>query len=232
MDKMFLYSHLHWFHQKYYKNLKCDPFDYGRYPTMKAALNLLHQRNGKLILETGCQREKNDWGGGCSTQVFSDYLHTYGGKLISVDNSAEHLEVAKTVIDRPEVVEFVLSDSVSYLRQNTQTIDLLYLDSFDFPYGTLLDDFGGKEDLDAAREKLNRLDEASILVFYEDVITPCQDHCLKELQAALTHMHSKSIVLLDDAYLPGGGKTRLARDFLLSTGWTLLMSGYQLLFVL
>ena len=232
MDPKFLHDHRHWFHTKYYSNLKCDPFNYGRYPTMKAALNLFHQRNGHFIIETGCQRQKDDWGGGCSTQVFSDYAYHYGCKLISVDNDAEHLSVAKTVIEHPEVTEFILSDSVAFLERNCYKIDLLYLDSLDFPYGPLLDDYGGKEDLNLALEKLREPTEDFILEKYGELIAPCQQHCLAELKAAMPMMHQNSIVLLDDALLPAAGKTRLARDYLLAEGWSLIMSGYQLLFAL
>lgn len=231
MDNKFLYNHLHWFHQKYYSNLKVDPYNYGRYTTIKIALNLFHQRAGKLILETGCQRQVDDWGGGCSTQVFSDYANANGCRLISVDNNNEHLQIAKTIIEHPEAALFYLSDSVEFLKSFEGKIDLLYLDSLDFPYGPILEDHGGKEDLDTALAQCQKLDEDFVVSKYGDLIRDCQEHCLRELQAAWPNLHKNSVILLDDALLPGGGKTRLARDFLFSQGWQLVLSGYQLVWI-
>ena len=67
----------------------------GRLQTMKSALNLYLQRGGKIIVETGCQRELNDWGGGMSTSIFGEFIAKFGGSLYTVDNSEEHLNRAK-----------------------------------------------------------------------------------------------------------------------------------------
>jgi len=79
-------------------------------------------------------------------------------------------------------------------------IDLLYLDSFDYPEGP--DD---------------ALRDAS------------QQHCRNELEAALPFLAPSAIVLIDDGDLPGGGKPRLAKERLAQLGWTCVLDEYQTL---
>jgi hypothetical protein len=191
----------------------------GRYPTMKAALNLFYQRNGKLIVETGCQREENDWGGGMSTALFAETINLLGGKLITVDNVQEHLNRVKRFTKQYDYVEYVFMDSVEYLNNCEHQIDLLYLDSFDYPM----------EDLPGGFDCV--LSDDNIVQFHSDIINPCQEHCLKELEAAIDKLTDQSVILIDDNNLAGGGKPRLAREWLFDHGWTLLLDGQQTLWI-
>jgi hypothetical protein len=223
-----------WFTKKYFDKLD-NRYRHGRFHTFKAALNLLSQRcpEDALIIETGCQRELDDWGAGCSTQIFADYLDHYGGRLISVDNNPEHIARSKTFVNSNHV-GWVKSDSETYLSsfwKNSahSTPGLLYLDSFDYPYGILLDTYGGKVDLDMAIEVLWSKKEEDLVAEFKDVITPCQEHCLKEIQAA--PLSTSTIVLIDDASLPGGGKARLAKEWLASNGWVCILDLYQTLWI-
>lgn len=84
-----------------------------------------------LIVETGCQRQDDDWSAGMSTQVFGYFLKHNGGHLISVDNDAAHVDFARSRIEGLPV-EVVLSDSRDWLRDYAgPMIELLYLDSAD-----------------------------------------------------------------------------------------------------
>lgn len=223
-----------WFTKKYFDKLD-NRYRHGRFHTFKAALNLLHQRcpEDALIVETGCQREIDDWGAGCSTQVFVDYLDHYYGHLISVDNNPIHIERSKSFIkNNNSRVQWHEGDSVEFLKQyktlNFKT-DLLYLDSFDYPYGILLDAYGGKQDLDKAINILWSKTEEELVSKFGNDIKECQEHCLKEIQAA--PLNISTIVLIDDASLPGGGKARLAKEWLASNGWVCILDLYQTLWI-
>jgi hypothetical protein len=48
---------------------------------------------------------------------------------------------------------------------------------------------------------------------------PCQAHQLLEAAAALPKMSQRSLILLDDCSLPGGGKARLSDILIRAMGW-------------
>ncbi len=117
-----------WFDQKYKDKSS------GRYNTFKCALNLFRQSKGKTIVETGTTRMKDDWGAGSSTILFGDYLKTYGGKLYTVDIEPKNIETCKEITKEfAENIEYVVDDSIHFLQRFKDSIDLLYLDSYDFP---------------------------------------------------------------------------------------------------
>jgi hypothetical protein len=59
-----------------------------------------------------------------------------------------------------------------------------------------------------------------------------QKHNLNELKAAYKNLHQGSVVLLDDNNFQNGGKTRLSKHFLLSTGeWFCILDSGQSLWV-
>jgi hypothetical protein len=99
--------------------------------TFKAALNLLHQRGGKTIVETGTMRMRDD-PAGCSTLIFGAYCAKYGGSLTTVDITPEHMATSKReTAEYASVTTYALEDSVGFLQRFDRPIDLLYLDSFD-----------------------------------------------------------------------------------------------------
>ena len=153
----------------------------------------------------GLLRSKSD---GASTILFGTWAksqgHDKGIKLNSVDISEQNVAICqKTVADEglDDYVELNVNDSIAYLQSFEQSIDLLYLDSYDY----------NKKDL--------------------NVIQASQEHHLKEIMAAEKNLHDKSIVLIDDCKLPGGGKGRLAIDYLLERGWKILKNQYQVALV-
>jgi len=199
----------------------------GRYPTMRRALDLLGERGGKVIIETGCVRMENDWGAGMSTLIFARWCYEHSGFMFSVDNSIEHLRTARRVIGDwlAQYVTFIHSDSVAFLnRVGDQSIDLLYLDSLDYPYGEMLDLHGGRVDIQKAASELWAMTDEEVLAMHGDLILPSQAHCRNELLAAMHALKPTSIVLIDDANFPGGGKPRLAKQVLRESGWLELSS--------
>lgn len=57
------------------------------------------------------------------------------------------------------------------------------------------------------------------------------EHCLSEVRAAEPRLHARSLLMIDDTVWSKGwkGKGALAVPYLLSTGWRILASGYQVL---
>lgn len=193
--------------------------------TMREALHQWLARGGETIVETGCVRQADDWlGAGMSTVVFADYITQHGGYLSSIDNDPAHIDLARSLVGEADVI-FEEGDSVEILRNWGSEIDLLYLDSLDYPLGALLDIYGGKDDLSAAKVALWALSDAEIIARHGPIIAACQEHCADEVRAALPW--AKSLILIDDAALPGGGKARLARVVLAAAGFKEIASGYQ-----
>lgn len=220
-----------WFDKKY--KSKMD----GRWSTMKAALNIMLQRGGTNLVETGCARMKDDFGAGYSTVLFCEFVERYGGHLWSIDNDARHLKICdELTTDFAQCRTLVHSDSIAALKEADKMagfsgkIDLLYLDSYDYPYGTILNAFGGQQDLQAALDIVGSISERQILADFGSAIHPCQEHCLQELSAALPHCHDKTVYLIDDN-LPGGGKGRTAKEWLSENGFECILDHQQSLWV-
>ena len=146
-----------------------------------------------------------------STSIFAEWASRYGGYVITVDNWSPHLEVCAGCIEPwKDKVRLVLSDSVQFLKEYTGEIDLIYLDSLDYP---LL-----PEGAEPNPEYLEAVDIS-------------QTHNLKEFKAVEDRLSDYCIVLLDDSQLERGGKPKLLKRYLLDKGWTLLFDFQQCLFV-
>jgi hypothetical protein len=116
------------------------------------------------------------------------------------------MELCRRVTRRyAESITYEVADSIAFLKAwgtkgNGRRIDLLYLDSWDYPI------------------------EAD-----DDSRAASQEHCLGELDAALPYLHDRSLVLIDDGDLPGGGKPRFAKRRLEELGWECELDAYQTL---
>jgi predicted O-methyltransferase YrrM len=106
-----------------------------RYSSFCVALKLLKQREAKVLVETGTARfgDKGFIGDGGSTIIFGDWANQNDAVLNSVDIDSSSIDKAKEVTqDYSEHIQFSLSDSVMYLEEFSQPIDLLYLDSYEY----------------------------------------------------------------------------------------------------
>jgi len=91
------------------------------------------------ILETGSMHRDlphlSEGGQGAFTLIMGDLIKNWtGGKLYTVDISKTHLDKCReTTKEFADVIEYVYSDSVSYINEIAGTIDfdLVYLDSYD-----------------------------------------------------------------------------------------------------
>ena len=205
--------------RRLFGNRESDPRDLGwfdrayasrlgrRYATFRAAFASLLERDARpTIVETGCVREKNDYSAGYSTVLLGELLRRTGGRLFTVDLSAKNIALCRRLTRRyAGLIEYSVGDSVEFLRawvlaHPGAAIDLLYLDSFDYPPA---DDPAGRE--------------------------ASQLHCRNELEAAFPALSANALVLIDDGDLPGGGKPLLAKRRLAELGWTCLLDDYQTL---
>lgn len=177
-----------------------------RYFTTKIALNIFHFKGGNNIVETGTIRMLDDMaGGGYSTLLFGDYAQHYGKKFWTVDILPEAIELSKQETkDFNSNTNFVISDSVEFLKNFPETIDLLYLDSMDCP----------------------EYDEPD-----SPLLQASQQHQLNEIMAAEDKLHDNSVILLDDNNFSNGGKCKLSVPYLISKGWMPIMADKQVLLI-
>lgn len=106
-----------------------------RYQTFVDALALMNARKAKVIVETGTARNgyENFLGDGGSTVIFAHWASEHGSEFYSVDIDKNNIATAKQAIggNYPNA-QFIISDSIEFLRCFDRTIDFLYLDSYDF----------------------------------------------------------------------------------------------------
>ena len=242
-DKDFLFTGPdwkdNWFYNKYYTVVPGaedtpDKLNY-RFFTFHSALSIINQRtDNPVIIETGCQRESNDFGAGMSTSIFAEYVQRYGGKLIVVDNNEVHLDRARGFVSEfnlsEDQVEFHLSDSVKFLQEYKEPVDLLFLDSYDYPYGEMLNKYGGQSNIHQAEVDLRSRTYQQIHEEFGNIIIPCQLHCVEEFKAC-ENIINDTVLLIDDNCFPGGGKPGMLKPYLLDQKWTCIADGQQTLWV-
>ena len=96
---------------------------------------LSQQMDYYLIIETGSCRQENSWRhDGLSTVVFDHFVSDMGGKVISIDIDPVATNCTKRICSHH--VEAICSDSIEFLwnYKPQKTINLVYLDSFDFDH--------------------------------------------------------------------------------------------------
>jgi hypothetical protein len=171
------------------------------------------------IIETGCTRQADSWGGdGGSTILFDKYAQFHPGSAVySVDIDSGAVTLCRSLVSNR--VRLHTGDSVEFLANLADSrpadlpfVDLLYLDSYD--------------------------------VDFENEF-PSAFHHMKELVAAAPMIHSETLVVVDDSpssftgffaldgqlHLMGparpGGKGKFVADYALHIGAERLFDGYQ-----
>lgn len=168
-----------------------------RYQTFHLFLELIEKRGGKVIVETGTARN------GCEN------CHGDGCSSVIFADFAKDYGLSFYSVDiDPQAIE-ASSRAALPLNPNAEFIvadSVAFLHNFETPIDFLyLDSY----DFDEHNPLLSQL------------------HHLYEIQAAYPHLHSGSVVMIDDCGLPHGGKGKLAIEWLLSKGWKVIVSKYQ-----
>lgn len=131
VDKESIYTNNLSYFKKYKRQLNYT--EKKRYDTMYSALKQLLdiKKTGATIVEIGTQRDSTK-GGGHSTYKFGEFCKKYGGKIITVDILEEAIDYSiKNTTDFQPWINYVVSDSTSFLKGFEEKIDLLYLDGLD-----------------------------------------------------------------------------------------------------
>jgi hypothetical protein len=111
-----------------------------RFPSFEFALIEANKRGLKNIVETGTARgkvkffffKKYNWKDGMSTIMFVEYAKYVDGMLHTCDISAKNIENAKDFTKEfSKNITYHIDDSVNFLKNFNNKIDLLYLDSLD-----------------------------------------------------------------------------------------------------
>lgn len=106
-----------------------------RYHTFYRALELLNERGAKVCVETGTARfgDKNFRDDGGSTIIFGHWAQENNAILYSVDIDPNAIIASiNASTSYHNGIEFVVEDSISFLKNFSKPIDFLYLDSCDF----------------------------------------------------------------------------------------------------
>ncbi|MDP1880535.1 MAG: hypothetical protein Q8K60_06320 [Parachlamydiaceae bacterium] len=101
------------------------------YPAYTAILNLLNEKNVKVIVETGVAKgDGNLVDEKGSTFIFADWASQNGASFYSVDVSSLVVETAKraTLIYGTKM-HIVQSDPIEFLKKFDKMIDFLYIDN-------------------------------------------------------------------------------------------------------
>ncbi len=111
-----------------------------RFVSFKKTFDVCLQRNLKIIVETGTARgktkflffKKYNWKDGMSTPMFAEFANYVKGKLHTCDISLENINNAKKFTKNfSKNIEYYVQNSLDFLNEFKQPIDLLYLDSLD-----------------------------------------------------------------------------------------------------
>lgn len=109
----------------------------GRNESFVETIKILEQTyiDPIIIVETGCIRnttEESKFGDGWSTLNWQYYAEITDSKVYVVDIDENHLNKSKEVVPPSPWVTYTKDDSVNYLHNFTEKIDLLFLDSYDY----------------------------------------------------------------------------------------------------
>lgn len=112
-----------------------------RYASFLLALELLGKRDAKILVETGTARfgDQNFVGDGGSTIIFAHWSRDHDASFYSVDiDEMSVINAQNSVKEYSKNVAVICSDSIEFLKNFSQPIDFLYLDSYDFEFGNPL----------------------------------------------------------------------------------------------
>jgi predicted O-methyltransferase YrrM len=175
--------------------------DDKRYPTFLHTLRLLAERKAKVLVETGTARKG------------SEGFSSDGGSTILFAHWVRHHGGKLYSIDKDPL-------AIEKARGSAQALE---------PYI----EFVCSDSLLFLQSCLEPIDFLYLDSYDFDVQDPfpSQIHHLKEIKAAYSKLHEKTIVLIDDCGLYLGGKGLLVIDFLLENGWRIELLAYQAILV-
>jgi hypothetical protein len=169
-----------------YRNYLIESDSVNRMNYYDYVLNKLYLLNKPIIVvETGTMWNGLENNQGAFTLIFADFIKNYtGGKIITVDISNDHMNNCREFTkDFSDVIEYVVSDSVSYLKSLednfVREVDFIFFDSYD-------------------------------INLHEPL--PSQIHHLRELLAVYDRLSDTVSLAVDDNLMPGNWINWLVED--------------------
>src|ERR1019366_4206150 len=103
-----------------------------RLPTVRRCADLLLSASPKVFVECGCQSTTLLHSQGMSTAIWAAVARRCGARLWTVDHNADAIKQCRQLTSGYDNIDYVVRDSVEFLRDFNHRIDFLYLDSCDF----------------------------------------------------------------------------------------------------
>jgi hypothetical protein len=109
----------------------------GRNNSFLKIIEILEQTYSRpiCIVETGCIRnttEESKFGDGWSTLNWEYFAKKTNSKVYVVDINEGHINKSQEIVPPSDFVMYTLDDSVNYLQNFSEKIDLLFADSYDY----------------------------------------------------------------------------------------------------
>ncbi|CAG9312504.1 unnamed protein product [Blepharisma stoltei] len=149
-----------------------------RYKTFLSALKLMIDRNSYRLIETGSYRASDDKfcvRDGCGTLIFSQFAFLTDREFTSIDIDQETVEISREAVSFfGDNTRLIWSDSIEYLSKINETIDFLYLDSFDYDENS--PELSQEHHLVEIMETYNKLHKDSIILL-DDCNLPYEGKC-------------------------------------------------------
>lgn len=148
------------------------PFKYDfrkRRDTFRKTMELLQKTGAKTLIETGTSREglHGAKSNGAATIVFGKWASENDAFLHSVDISEKSVANAQTEVDKQKLnqwIEIHQSDSIKFLEDFQEKVDLLYLDSYDYSDDVLVQKKSQEHHLKEFKVIESRLHDKSIVL--------------------------------------------------------------------
>ncbi|CAG9320602.1 unnamed protein product [Blepharisma stoltei] len=172
-----------------------------RYNSYAEALKLMADRNSFTLIELGTAREGE---GSCGGDGCSTPIFAHFSFLTGRHFTS--IDISEKNCERAREAIRLYADNAQVIKSDSVEYLKEYKRPIDFLY---LDSV----DYDFRNPRVS------------------QEQNLKEIKAAYENLHKYSIILMDDCTLPGGGKCKLAANFLLENGWEKLVDSYQIIFI-
>jgi hypothetical protein len=173
----------------------------GRFPTMMKAMELCESRGVKTIVETGTAR--------CGDTNFDGdggFTIIFGHWAYANNIDMFSVDISESHIDIAQKASVPFHRNLHFILQDSVEFLRTFQGKIDFLY---LDSYD----------------------YNENHPGPPQAHCLKEIKAAYDKLHEASVVMIDDCNIPGGGKGKLAIEWLLARGWKKVTNRHQVILV-
>lgn len=187
------------------------------YYSMRSALiELINKKKSTYtFVETGCSSH-----GTKSTLLWDKFVNIFGGKVSSVDLDGDAVQNANRLTT--EKTNVIWSDSLNYLPTLTETIDFLYLDSYDVDF---LNPLPSAEHHLKEFNSVKHLLEKGSVVLIDD--TPCSPEWLDGGRTCPIYN------ILKDSFRPEMcGKGSLVNKELEKMGAKKILHQYQILWII